>query len=170
MCGKCTASLQKVSTVNFKLSTSYLVDLPMKWSLPQPGHLLHEYEASDDLVEHAKLAVFADKWDVQGLEKLAIQNLYKDLATYAPTSENISQLLDLIAYTWENTRDDTGNDDERSARVLTLRGLIVAYVEDTAAELSKIAGFADFLREHGEFAQPVFMRLVAKRPRRDRHG
>lgn len=117
---------------------------------------------SDDLIEHARVFVFADKWCIKDLESMALYKLHRDLCTFKLCAGNVSKVVELVDYVYDNTPSQ--EDEAILAADKTLRGLVLAYVEELAAELIGFQEFKSMLMEIPELAVYGFARL-AKRPR-----
>jgi hypothetical protein len=91
---------------------------------------------------HAKLYVFADKYNIQPLRLLALKKLHQTLTIFNLYAERVGDIVGLVKFTYENTVE----------RVVTeeLRDLVVGYV---VSELEKISGeeFDHLIREGGDF-------------------
>lgn len=117
---------------------------------------------SEDFVIHAKINVFADKWNVKALELFSLYKLHQSLSGCVPSKANISKITDLVDYTWENTRAHNKGEDPDPAK--SLRGLVLAYVDDIADELIQFEEFELLLRNNIDLALLEVAKL-AKRPR-----
>lgn len=105
---------------------------------------------TEDLVQHARLFVFADKWCIKHLERLALCNLHRDLCTFKLSAANVSRIVELIDYVYANTPSP----DIRGvpAAQKSLRELMVAYVEELAHELIEYHDFQSMLMDIPELA------------------
>lgn len=91
---------------------------------------------------HARLYVFADKYDIQPLKMLALKKLHQTLAIFTPYAQRVGDIVGLVKFTYENTVDRAVTED--------LRDLVVGYV---VSELEKISGeeFDNLIGEGGDF-------------------
>lgn len=111
-----------------------------------------EHRRPDIYLLHAKLFVFAEKYDIQPLKMLAIHNLHLALSRYQLLLQHISDITDLIRYSYENTH---ASDD-------LLRELLASYVELEMAVLIEAKPFEELLEEGGDFVGD-FLKRVKKR-------
>lgn len=101
---------------------------------------------------HAKLFVFADKYDVQALKMLSIHNLHYSLSHHQLLPQHIPDITNLIHYSYENT----------PASGDLLRELLASYVELEMAVLIEAKPFEELLEEGGDFVGD-FLKRVKKR-------
>ena len=103
-------------------------------------------DANKDYTElflcHAQLCVFAEKYDVQGLKKLAILNLYTVLQNFSLYPQRIGDVVALLRYVYGNTPDLENSVDE-------LRQLMKFYVGFQMDHLLESDEFKDLLNEGG---------------------
>ena len=107
----------------------------------------------DVFLLHAKLFVFAEKYDIQPLKILAIHNLHHSLSHYQLLPQHVSDMTNLIHYSYENTH--ASSDD-------LLRELLASYVEIEMAVLIEAKPFEELLEEGGDFVGD-FLKRVKKR-------
>lgn len=101
---------------------------------------------------HAKLFVFAEKYDIQALKMLSIHNLHYSLSHHQLLPQHIPHITNLIHYSYENTQ---ASDD-------LLRELLASYVELEMAVLIEAKPFEELLEEGGDFVGD-FLKRVKKR-------
>lgn len=116
----------------------------------------------DDLVQHARLYVFADKRCIKDLECMALYKLHRDLCAFSLSADNVSKVVELIEYVYDNTPSPDNGTIPPAHK--SLRGLMLAYVEELAHELIEYQEFKSMLMDIPELAVYGFARL-AKRPR-----
>jgi hypothetical protein len=102
---------------------------------------------------HAKLYVFADKYDVQPLKLLALKKLYQTLVIFTPYAQRVGDIVGLVKFTYENTVERAVSSDENTGDEIVieeLRDLVVGYV---MYELEKVSGeeFNHLIGEGGDF-------------------
>jgi hypothetical protein len=102
---------------------------------------------------HAKLYVFADKYDVQPLKLLALKKLYQTLVIFTPYAQRVGDIVGLVKFTYENTVERAASSDENTGDEIVieeLRDLVVGYV---MYELEKVSGeeFNHLIGEGGDF-------------------
>lgn len=113
---------------------------------------LSQDQQPDLFLPHAKMFVFAEKYDIQPLKMLAIHNLHHALSHYQLLPQNVSDITNSIQYSYENTH---ASDD-------LLRELLASYVELEMAVLIEAKPFEDLLEEGGDFVGD-FLKRVKKR-------
>lgn len=101
---------------------------------------------------HAKIFVFAEKYDLQALKMLSIHNLHYLLSHYQIFSQHIPDIVNLIRYSYENTQASSD----------PLRELLASYVELEMAMLIEAKSFEELLEEGGEFVAD-FLKKVKNR-------
>ncbi|KAI4226698.1 MAG: hypothetical protein L6R36_002953 [Xanthoria steineri] len=111
---------------------------------------------TDVFLSHARLYVFAEKYDVQTLKILALENLHASLAIYTLYEERTGDIVDLLRYVYANTSETV--DDVEDLR--TLLTLYMGYEMDT---LMQDEDFQDLMVTNGGPLLADFMRMVMKR-------
>jgi hypothetical protein len=102
---------------------------------------------------HARLYVFADKYDIQPLKLLALKKLHQTLTIFTLYAQRVGDIVGLVKFTYENTVERAVSSHGNTAdKVVTeeLRDLVVGYV---VSKLEKISGeeFDHLIREGGDF-------------------
>lgn len=122
---------------------------------PRPNQGPHE-DYSNIFLSHARLHVFADKYDVQKLKLLALEELQTTLAIFTLYSERTGDITKLLRYIYENSGESVpGVEDLR-----TLMTLYVGFEMDT---LMKDEGFKELIIDDGGPLLGDFMSMVGKR-------
>ncbi|KAA6407795.1 MAG: hypothetical protein FRX48_08146 [Lasallia pustulata] len=107
-------------------------------------------------LSHARLYVFAEKYDIQPLKTLALEELHSTLAIYTLYSGRTGDIIALLRYIYANTGVSTRGGD-------TLRTLLRDYVGCEMSILMKDGEFKDLMIEDGGPLLEDFMKMVAKR-------
>jgi hypothetical protein len=102
---------------------------------------------------HARLYVFADKYDIQPLKLLALKKLHQTLTIFTLYAQRVGDIVGLVKFTYENTVERAVSSHGNTVdRVVTeeLRDLVMEYV---VSKLEKILGeeFDHLIREGGDF-------------------
>ena len=101
-------------------------------------------ESCEDYTEvflsHARLYVFAEKYDVHELRYVALQKLQRTLAGFSLYKQRTGDISTLARYVYENTA-------ERKAKADELRSLVVHYVACNIETLAKDELFRSLLKE-----------------------
>ena len=135
----------------------YEYAVPETHSPPPPPR--QNQDRSEDYTEvflsHAKLYVFADKYDIQPLKSLAIRNLHQTLAIFTLYPERVGDITELLFYAYDNTSSlDDGIED--------LRKLLLHYVGCEMDLLVKDQDFEELLARCEAFLGD-FLKIVGVR-------
>lgn len=84
------------------------------------------------IAQHAKLYVLASKYLVADIPEICLFKLHAKLLTFEISQESITELVELVLYTYENTSDDGSIMDGTGDK---LRGLVIEYVVDRAGDI-----------------------------------
>ncbi|CZT24137.1 uncharacterized protein RCC_09854 [Ramularia collo-cygni] len=80
------------------------------------------YEGYTDVfLSHAKIYVFADRYDINNLRSLSLQKLHNTLVQFTLFEQRVSDIASLLQYCYEHTAEREGSTDD-------LRSLITRYV------------------------------------------
>ena len=126
-------------------------------SLPQP----RENQAPNEnyrevFLSHARLYVFAEKYDIQPLKALALEELQAMLGIFNLHIERTGDIIALLRYVYENTC-------ESAEGVENMRTLMTHYVGYEMDTLMKDDNFRDLMIEDGGALLGDFMKMVGKR-------
>lgn len=110
----------------------------------------------DVFLSHARLYVFADKFDIQDLEILALDELHATLKVYTLHKKRTSDIIDLLHYVYSNTR-------ESSEGVEDLRTLMTQYIGFEMDILIYEERFRDLMIKDGGALLSDFTTMVGKR-------
>ena len=113
----------------------------------------------ENLLDHAKLFVFADEYIVTELKPVCLDRMYDVLVEYKLSEKTVSHLMDMIRYVYANTAhtDSDGADSE-------LRTLIKRYVVAKLEVLAKYSDFVLFVRNDGAFSSELLLSLAKPLP------
>ena len=111
---------------------------------------------SDVFLSHARLYVFAEKFDIQALKMLTLGELYAALAVYTLYTKRTSDIIDLLRYVYCNTNEPS----ESAEDMRTLMTQYVGYEMDT---LIRDEDFRDLMIEDGGALLGDFLTMVGKR-------
>lgn len=93
---------------------------------------------TDVFLAHAQLYVFADRYDVEGLQRLSLSKLHDTLVKFNLYSERVADVVTLLKYTYQHTSNRTEQIDE-------LRSLVIGYVCCRSDKLLSIEAFRNEL-------------------------
>lgn len=107
---------------------------------------------------HARLYVFAERYDIKKLKPLALQNLHANLSEYCPFGEVFYRDVVLLArYAYENTPSREQHKDKDQ-----LRQLVTCYVADEGSKaVARSKHCLDLIEEVGAFARDLVSELLA---------
>ena len=109
---------------------------------------------SDIFLSHARLYVFAEKYDIQPLKMLALDELHLTLAHFNLYVERTGDIIDLLQFIYANTGESRGGVED-------LRTLMTQYVVYEMDMLMKDKCFRDIMLDRDFFDD--FLKMVAKR-------
>lgn len=136
-------------------------------SAPSVSHTPFQARANQDpsedysevLLSHARVYVFADKYDIQPLKKLALSYLHQTLAVFTLYPERVGDIVALLSYTFD---DNTANEDNEELRVLVMK-----YLEFEMDVLLEVDEFGELLMVNtalfGNFMKSVQKRIGVER-------
>lgn len=95
---------------------------------------------TNTFLSHARLYVFAEKFDIQPLKRLILKNLHQTLCIFTLWPECIVEVVALFEYVYSNTVPAC-NGDEPMRRMLSL------YIGYEMQPLLEAAAFRDLLKK-----------------------
>ena len=122
---------------------------------PRPNRSPEE-DYTEVFLSHAQLFVFADKYDIQPLKMLALEELHATLAKYTLYPVRTGDVVSLLRYVYRNTggrKEDTED----------LRSMMMQYVSYEMDSLIGDKSFAELMSEDGGALLGDFMTTVRKR-------
>jgi hypothetical protein len=109
-----------------------------------------------DLLAHAKLWVFADRYLVDDLKSLCLHMLHRELLAFKVNEESVTNIFELLSYvydpdnTWESAGDVEEDGEEGYAN--GLRDLAISYTACIIGELREFKEYRETLRRGGDLA------------------
>ena len=125
-------------------------------SLPPRSNRDSCEDYTEVFLSHARLYVFAEKYEIQPLKVMAIQQLHQTLAIYTLYPERVGDIVELLRYVYANTAEADDGTEE-------LRAMLVHYVGYEMDILVKAPEFKELLLEEGGALLSDFMGMVEKR-------
>lgn len=104
---------------------------------------------------HARLYVFADKYDIGPLRRLSLHKLQRTLVKFTLYDERVGDIVNLMRYSYSNTADCVGYIDD-------LRLLVVHYAACVVEDLAQSLGFQSLLEEAGSLARDLVEQMVSR--------
>ena len=116
-------------------------------------------ESCEDYTEvflcHARLYVFADKYDVGPLRWLSLHKLQRTLAEFTLYDERAGDIIDLMRYSYSNITCYAGSLDE-------LRLLVIHYTACVVEDLARSVKFQLLLEEGGSLARDLVEQMLKR--------
>ena len=114
-------------------------------------------EVADDLLIHARVFVFADKWLISELKELALHKLHRDICEYNIIEDEGAEVAKLLEYCFATTSSGGDEDNEHELErnngdFLELKELVVAYAACKSEQLLRCTQFRRLLQEPGDMA------------------
>ena len=122
---------------------------------PRPNKASSE-EYTEVFLCHARLYVFADKYDIQGLKVLAMEDLHAVLAVYTLHKECTGDITSLLQYIYAETPETKEGVDD-------LRTLMIQYIEIEIGTLIKDEGLSDLMIQDGGCMLADFLKVMRKK-------
>lgn len=102
---------------------------------------------------HARLYVFAEKYDIAPLKKLSLSKLHRTLSVFDLYEERVGDIFALMRYSYANTVHRSPLDDP-------LRLLIIHYAACVVEKLVPSSEFKALLEEPGELASDLVVKMI----------
>ena len=131
-----------------------------KYATPKPAFRPRKNrESCEDYTEvflcHARLYVFADKYDIGPLKDLSLHKLQQTLAVFTLYGERVGDIVELMRYSYEHTADLLEPIDE-------LRLLVIHYAGCVVEDLARSVEFRSLLEEAGSLAGDLFDQMLKR--------
>ena len=120
----------------------------------QNEHVVEDY--TNVFLSHARVYVFADQYDVQGLKSSALKELHLSLAHYTLYPDRTGDIIALIRYIYSNTGESTSD-------VKDLRSVLIEYMGCEMDTLMKDSAFKELMSEDGGALLGDYMKAVKQR-------
>jgi hypothetical protein len=86
---------------------------------PARANTVPSEDYSEVFLSHAHLYIFAEKYDIQPLKRLALKLLHQTLAIFTPWPECVGDIVTLIRFIYKNTaRPQSGEEPMNDNRIL----------------------------------------------------
>lgn len=123
---------------------------------PPPPNKGPEEDYTDVFLSHAQLYVFAEKYDIQTLRMLALENLQTTLAIFTLYEARTGDIIALLRYVYANTSKPIDGVED-------LRTLLTHYMGYEMDTLMKDEEFRDLMVADGGPLLGDYMKMVMKR-------
>lgn len=134
-------------------SISYSVPKPSNHSSHPRKNLESCEDYKDVFLCHARLYVFAEKYDIAPLKKLSLSKLHKTLSAFTLWMERVGDIVALMRYSYANTVYRSPSNDP-------LRLLVIHYATCVVEQLVKSSEFKALLEEPGELASDLVVKMI----------
>jgi hypothetical protein len=125
----------------------------------EPWEPRQNTESSEDYTQvflyHARLYVFSDRYCIEPLQELALQKLLLTLSTFTLFNERVSDIVELVQYTYAHTMEHEEGIDK-------LRSLVMDYVVCQLEAIAKDKNFITMLQEPGAFAKDLVLKSLRR--------
>lgn len=116
-----------------------------------PRKNLNSCEAYDEVfLSHARLYVFAERWDIARLRMLSLKKLHKTLSVFTPYEERAEDIVALMRYSYANTER---SDDP-------LRSLVIHYATCVVEKLVPNPEFKKLLEKQCKLASDLVVKMI----------
>lgn len=109
----------------------------------------------EHFLSHARLYVFADQRQIDGLATLTASRLEESLQQFHYYDERAEDIVCLVDYIYENTPSLQHGDEK-------LRAIAVTHVANHVEDLKSSPVFGDLLERGGQFSKDLFSGLAAR--------
>lgn len=106
-------------------------------------------------LSHARLYVFAEKFDIQPLKRLVLKNLHQTLCIFTLGAESVHDVVALLAFVYNNTIPSCNGDEP-------IRRMLIQYVGYEMENMVEAAVFRNLLDKDRDFLED-FCSRVARR-------
>ena len=113
-------------------------------SIPAPrGNKAPEEDYTEVFLGHARMYVFAEKYDIKPLKTLALLKLHRTLSIFTLFPERVGDIITLLKYVYANTAEAVdGNED--------IRTMLAHYVGCEMETLIKDGEIKDMMLDNGD--------------------
>ena len=132
----------------------------LQYTVPDASHIpprpnkVHSEDYTEVFLSHARIYVFAEKYDIQPLKTLAIQRLHQTLKVFLLHPGRVPDITSLIRYVYSNTQDSENGSEP-------MRAMLLHYIGSEMEILVKSEEFKKFIEEGGPFVGD-FLGIVAR--------
>ena len=122
-------------------------------------HCRRNRESCEDYTDvflcHARLYVFADKWDIGPLKRLSLHKLHRTLSVFNLYKERVGDIVTLMRYSYDNTPHLSSTEDP-------LRSLLIHYATCVVENLVRSSEFKALLllEEARELASDLIVKMI----------
>ena len=128
----------------------------LPWSLESSGprgNLNSQEDYTEVFLAHARLYVFAEKYDIQDLKSLCRQKLGQTLGLYTLYPERVEDITSLLKYVYANTNETVDGSED-------IRTILAHCVGTEMATLNKYGEIKDLMLDNGDVLDD-FLKMFA---------
>lgn len=107
-------------------------------------------------LSHARLYVFAEKYDIRPLKNLSLHKLQRTLSEFNLYLERVGDVVELLQYIYENTGE------HENGKVDDLRSLVAHYTACVVEKLAENDEFQGLLERAGSFVRDLIKRITER--------
>ena len=134
-------------------------ELDRTWNASSPpaprGNKAADESYTEVFLCHARMYVFAEKYDIQPLKQLALKKLQETLAIYTLYPERVEDVLTLLKYVYANTSESDPEQED-------IRTMLAHYIGCEMEILVKDGEIKDLFSENEEMLND-FLHMFAQR-------
>ena len=129
---------------------------PVDHSIPGPrSNIAPEEDYTEVFLAHARMYVFAEKYDIQPLKTLALLKLHHTLSIFTLFPGRVGDIMTLLKYVYANTAEAVdGNED--------IRTMLAHYIGCEMETLTKDGEIKDLMLDNGDMLGD-FLKMFASR-------
>ena len=125
-------------------------------SMPGPrGNQAPEEDYTEVFLGHARMYVFAEKYDIQALKTLALLKLHHTLSIFTLYSERVGDIMTLLKYVYANTAEAVDGIED-------IRTMLAHYIGCEMETLTKDGEIKDLMLDNGDMLGD-FLKMFALR-------
>ena len=125
-------------------------------SIPGPrGNRAPEEDYSEVFLGHARMYIFAEKYDIQPLKTLALLKLHNTLSIYTLFPERVGDITTLLKYVYANTAEAVDGSED-------IRTMLAHYIGCEMETLIKDGEIKDLMLDNGDMLGD-FLKMFASR-------
>lgn len=114
-----------------------------------------EEDYSEVVLGHARMYVFAEKYDIQSLKTLSLRKLHKTLSNFTLFPERVGDIAKMLEYVYENTAEAVDGTED-------IRTMLAHYIGCEMETLVKDGEFKDLMLHNGDMLGD-FLKMCASR-------
>ena len=110
---------------------------------------------TDTFLSHARLYVFAERFDIQPLKRLTLKNLHQALTSFTVRPDCVNDIVELLIYVYGNTKPDCNGKEP-------MREMLSQYTGFEMDKMLKAAAFRDLLQQNQDFLEDFCAQVLRR--------